>query len=121
MKSLETKLRSWRPRRPSGILKFRLAIVPGKFLRNATHYAGWLAPAAACVWLTLISLNSGGDFSVHPPRQPMMAMIFSNQNHAAFYADWNEQGENCPPDQIFRWTNAGASPSSIRFTSGDNH
>ena len=57
IKSLENQLRSWRPRRPSAALKWRLFLPPS---RNATaRWLGWLTPAAACAWLVVLSLDSG--------------------------------------------------------------
>ena len=58
MKSLENRLRSWRPRRR------RRGLSGGCFWRarpraaHDTACAGWLAPATACALLTLLILNS---------------------------------------------------------------
>jgi hypothetical protein len=115
LKQLETNLRSWRPRRPSAMLKWRLGIASGKFLPSVARFASLLVPAAACVLLAILSLNSENSFSGGISRQPMMAMISSNQNCATYWAKMNAQGENCPPSQIFKWTNDSASPFSMRF------
>ena len=118
LKQLETKLRSWRPRRPSATLKFTLAVVSGNWLPRATRLVGWLTPVAACVLLAVLNLNSQNDFS-RVTRTPV-ALILSNQNYATYWQGLNEQGENSPSAHIFKWTNANDSMSNMRFTSGTN-
>ena len=69
MNSLETRLRSWRPRRPSARLKRRhFSARPGAPRRNVAWLLGWLAPAAACVLLTVLALNSDNGLSGCFPR-----------------------------------------------------
>jgi hypothetical protein len=78
MNSLEAQLRSWRPRRPSARLKRRLfgtSLAPG-----AAWIVGSLAPAAACVMLTLGFFNSHNSLSglSYPPVREMVATDWSN-------------------------------------------
>jgi hypothetical protein len=78
MNSLEAQLRSWRPRRPSARLKRRLfgtSLAPG-----AAWIVGSLAPAAACVMLTLGFFNSHSGLSglSYPHAQEMVATDWSN-------------------------------------------
>jgi len=115
LKQLETKLRSWRPRRPSATLKFKLAVASGNLLPRAARFASWLVPATACVLLAVINLNSQNISGISHPT--MAGIILSNQNYAAFCGEWNAQGENSPSAHIFKWTNANVSMSNMRFTS----
>jgi hypothetical protein len=118
MKSLENRLHSWRPRRPSATLKWRLAIASGNFLPKAARFAGVLVPATACVLLAVLNLNSEARFTGGAPASPVIPMALSNQNYTTYYEGLLAgKGENCPPSQIFKWTNGGASTSSMRFTS----
>ena len=64
MKPMETRLRSWRPRRPSATLKWRLLLARAAHgarvanMPRMMRVAGWLTPATACALLTLLILNS---------------------------------------------------------------
>lgn len=95
------------------MLKFKLAAASGNWLPTATRFIGWLTPIAACALLAVLNLSSQNNFS-RVTRQPM-PMSLSNQ--AAFYGELNARGENSPPAHIFKWTNADASMSNMRFTS----
>ena len=66
MNLLETQLRSWRPRRPSAGLKRRLFSARPGARRERGLALGWLAPATACLLLTLAVFNSGNDFPPFP-------------------------------------------------------
>jgi hypothetical protein len=112
LNQLESRLRSWRPRRPSTTFKLRLALATGNFFPRAARFAGVLVPAAACVLLAMLNSNSQGEF---PSHAPLFSVSVSNQNYAAYWVEAGEKGENCPPGQIFKWTNAGTSTSSMRF------
>lgn len=115
MKELEMKLRSWQPRRPSAMLRFKLAVAAGNFLPRAARFASWLVPATACLVLAMLNLRSENYTSVSRP--PMTAMILSNQNYAAYWQGFDQHLENSPSAHIFRWTNDSASMSNMRFTS----
>ncbi len=58
MKSLESRLRSWRPRRASATLKWRLFLARATNVPRMIRVAGWLTPATACALLTMLVLNS---------------------------------------------------------------
>ncbi len=53
MDSLETRLRSWRPRRPSAKLERRLFAATTVWTPKMAWLVGSLAPATACLLLTL--------------------------------------------------------------------
>jgi len=98
MKELETKLRSWQPRRPSATLKFKLAATSGSWLPRAARFTGWLAPVAACVLLAVTNLNFS-NFSAGISSAPMTGMILSNETYATCWLELHAQGENSPPAQ----------------------
>jgi hypothetical protein len=113
MNSLETQLRSLKPRRPSAGLERRIFIARA-MPRAMTWWVGSLAPVAACVALTFMIANSGGNFSGgSQDESPMMAMVLSNQNDAAYAAADSRRGENNWISATFDWTNRGDFTSSI--------
>ena len=66
--SLENQLRSWRPRRPSAKLERRLfGSADQARAESRRGLLGSLAPAAACVLLTLSDFNSGNAIPGIPP------------------------------------------------------
>ena len=70
MKSLETRLRSWRLRRPSATLKWRLFLARVASVPRMMRVASWLTPATACALLTLLILNSENAVPAGGHRQP---------------------------------------------------
>jgi len=114
LKAMETKLRSWQPRRPSPTLKWKLIALSGRCLHRSARVGGLLVPAAACALLAVLSLNSNSAFpgaGIHPP---LLAINSSNQNAEIYWPALDASGENRPLPQIFKWTNASSSPSSMR-------
>ena len=111
MKSLEEQLRSWRPRRPSATLKWRLFLPSSR--NTAARWLGWLTPTAACAWLALLSLNSGGGIPGPSRSSPMMAMNSNNLSYATSWQGFAQRGENAPVPAIFKWTNTGSSTFTI--------
>ncbi len=102
--SLETRLRSWRPRRPSAKLERRLFGAPARLLPKVAWLLGSLAPATACLLLTLSMFNPGN--SGHSLRhEPLVAMILSNQNYAAYASDNFRGAQNNLSAVTFEWTN----------------
>lgn len=114
MKSLEDQLRSLPPRRPSATLKWRLFLAPSR--SSTARFLGWLTPAAACVWLAVLNLDSGHSISSAGRRAPMIAVISSNPICASYWPGCAGRGENAPIPAIFKWTNTGSSTSTIDFT-----
>ncbi|MEJ0089835.1 MAG: hypothetical protein WDM80_08845 [Limisphaerales bacterium] len=74
--------------------------------------AGSLAPAAACLLLTLSTFDHTGR-GVAVRSDPMIAMILSNQSFAAYAPDSFPKGENRLATVTFEWTNRSVSPSSM--------
>ena len=112
MDSLENRLRSWQPRRPSAKLKRRLFAAPASALPGAAWLLGSLAPATACVLLTFSAFNPENPRSLLG-HEPLTAMIMSNQNYAAYAADNFRGTENRLSSVTFDWTNHGGFTSSM--------
>jgi hypothetical protein len=110
--SLENQLRSLRPRRPSAGLRRKLFAAPVNATRRMAWVLGSIAPAAACVLLSLSVYNSGNlGVSSHPT--PVLAMILSNQNYAAYASSNEREPQNSLFSVTFDWTNHGEFPSSM--------
>jgi len=113
MNLLETQLRSWRPRRPSARLKWRLFASPARVMPQMAWFLGWLAPATACALLTLSVFNSGNSLPGNTSRhEPMVAMMLSNR-YAAYVSGAFQSGQNDPPSVALDWTNRSGSASSM--------
>ena len=114
MKSLESRLRSWRPCRPSATLKWRL------FLTRAAHgarvanmprmvrVAGWLTPTTACALLTILILNSENAVPAGGHRQPAIMAMLSNQSYAVSMTSRQSEQNNLSVF-TFDWTNRSGS------------
>jgi hypothetical protein len=112
MDSLENRLRSWQPRRPSAKLERRLFATASRFLPKMAWLLGSLAPATACLLLTFSAYNAGN--TVHSSRhEPMIAMILSNQSYAAYASDNFRGAQNNLSAVTFDWTNHNISTSSM--------
>ena len=118
MDSLETRLRSWQPRRPSAKLKQRLFAAPASFMPKTLWLLGSLAPATACVLLTFSVFNSENTGSLLH-HEPVSAMILSNQNYAAYASDNFRGSQNGLSSVTFDWTNHGGFTSSMSPFSRD--
>lgn len=111
MKTLETRLRSLKPRRPSAQLRQKLfdttEVDPGM-----AAFARWLAPAAACVIFTVMALNHPATTTERAAAESsgLLAMSFSNQHYAAYLPG----SFQCEANRLdtFGWTNGGGFPSS---------
>jgi hypothetical protein len=107
--SLENQLRSSQPRRPSAGLRRKLFGDPVKATRRVAWFLGSLAPAAACLLLT-ISVFNPGNYGGSTHLEPM---VLGNQS-SAVYASGNDGGtENNLFSVTFDWTNHGNFTSSI--------
>jgi hypothetical protein len=116
--SLESRLRFWQPRRPSAKLKRRLFATPASIMPKVAWLLGSLAPVTACVLLSFSVFNS--ENAVHLlRREPMAAMILSNQNYAAYASDNFREAQNGLSSVTFDWTNHGGFTSSIAPFSRD--
>ena len=115
LKSLETRLGSWRPRRPSATLKWRLFLARAANVPRMVRVAGWLTPATACGLLTLLLLNSESAAPASGRRSPFSMAMISNQSYAV-YATSRQSEQNNLSAFTFDWTNGSGSGSTLRFT-----
>lgn len=97
--SLETQLRSWRPRRPSARLKRRL--FGFSFPAGTAWIAGSLAPATVCALLTAGILNMRGGVSYRPAHE----LVASNLSDVAFTIDGFASPQNHWSSVTFDSTN----------------
>ena len=73
-----------------------------------------MAPATACVLLAFSVFNPGNTGnSLH--RDPMAAMILSNQNYAAYASDNFAAAQNNFSSVTFDWTNRNVSSLVFSF------
>ena len=113
MDSLENRLRSCQPRRPSARLKRRLFAAPASLMpKGAAWLLGTLAPAMACLLLTFSAFNPANTGNLLR-RETLTAMILSNQNYAAYASDNFRGTENRLSSVTFDWTNHSDFPSSM--------
>jgi hypothetical protein len=112
MNSLENRLRSWQPRRPSARLERRLFAAPFDLMPKMAWLVGSVVPAAACLLLTFSIFNSGNP-GISMRHEPMIGMILSNQNYAAYASGNFREGENNLSAVTFEWTNHSVSHSSM--------
>src|SRR5262245_32903458 len=112
--NLETRLRSWTPRRPSPGLERRIfdgrtASKPGEGRRHPwpalPAFASLLAPAAACLLLAAGVLTHSGPLTnaVRSEREALAAMSVSNQSFAAYLPGSFQLSANRL--DTFGWTN----------------
>lgn len=112
---METRLRSWRPRRASATLKWHLFLARAASVPRMIRIAGWLTPATACALLTLLILNSENAIPAGGHRQPSIMAMMSNQSYAV-YATSRQSEQNNLSVFTFGWTNGSDSGSIPRFT-----
>jgi hypothetical protein len=111
----ETQLNSWQPRPPSARLKQKIFSAQ-PHAASATWFWRGLAPATACLLLTFLAFNQGGNLSMDSMNRKLeTTMIMSNQSCAA-YASGAQDEQNHLAAVTFDWTNHGGFQSIIRFT-----
>ena len=115
MKSLESRLRSWRPRRPSATLEWRLLLARIASVPRMIRVAGWLTPATACALLTMLVLNSENAIPSGVHGQPSIMALVSNQSYAV-YATSRQSEQNNLSIFTIDLTNHSGSGSTLVFT-----
>jgi hypothetical protein len=80
-------------------------------------FLGWLAPATACVLLTLSAVNSENSTCRGPSGyEPMGAMMLSNRSYAAYVSGDFQARQNSLSSVTFDLTNhSGSTPSVSSF------
>ena len=110
MTKLETRLRSWRPRRPSVRLKERLfGVAPQP---NSAHGLQWLAPATAILVLVFALFQQGPGVTQGSHASWELGAFLSNHSAAPYLTAAYSRGRN-RLDNSFEWTNGSNSFSSI--------
>ncbi len=115
MKSLETRLRSWRPRRASATFRWRLFLARAANVPHTVRIACWLTPATACALLTMLVLNSENAAPGSGHRQPSIMAMMSNQSYAVSVTSRQSEQNNLSVF-TFDWTNGSGSGSISSFT-----
>jgi hypothetical protein len=111
MKLFENRLHSLQPRRPSPRVKQRLfGPTPQREAINLS--LRWIAPAAACLLLTVAILNQESSRG-QSPRQPFIGMISSNFLYTNLLPGSHLQSQNSISPASFEWTNPGGFTSNI--------
>lgn len=111
MNPLEAQLRSWTPRRPSpGIERRLFGRHPFQF--TLPKLVTVLAPTAACLVLTVMSLKQQPLLPSGGAPAEMIAMSLSNQSYAPYLPENSQSVANRVA--TFEWTNRGYSQSSVR-------
>lgn len=113
---METRLRSWTPRRPSAKLKARLfsGSTAGAPVRAPSW--NWLAPATGCLLLLFVTFGRHGqglNSLAGTGESPVIALTLSNQSLAAYLPGSFPYEQNAVPADTFEWTNTSRSTSSI--------
>jgi len=122
MNSLEARLRSWKPRPPSRIVKARIFSVPTSAFSDPGE-CSWglalsrLAPAAAAVILLFGSLRGRvlptSDLTQADGDRAFASLALSSFSAACSYSSPETYEHNSVPAVIFASTNRGRSPSSV--------
>lgn len=112
---LETRLRSWAPRRPSEKISRRLFSRDQTPQRPLALRWGWMAPATAVLLFGLLLLNQHGSrpSSTTGSPAPIVAMLMSNQSVLAYLPTSPFSEQDRLLGQTLEWTNARGSTSSI--------
>ena len=122
LNELETQLRSWVPRRPSGRLKRRLF---GRPLAQETAEApfrfSWLPPATAALLLLCVLFNQHSSQAISSAGpNSIIAVALSNQSIAPWLQGSFSREHNGLPRSTFTWTNRDGSNSDIGSRSYSN-
>ena len=120
MKSLETRLRSWRPRRASATLKWRLFLARATNMPRMMRVAGWLTPATTCALLTLLILNSENAATTVGQQQPSIMVMLSNSTYAVSVTSHQSEQNNLSVF-TFDWTRGSGLGSTLHFTTIPSH
>jgi hypothetical protein len=115
MSLLETRLGSWKPRRPSARIRRHLFPVPHARPELA-RALNWLAPATACLLLPVAAFRQESISNNPLHRDPAIAMMLSNQNTAVYLTGDRSQVEHNVLSATFESTNRSGSTFNTGFT-----
>ena len=109
----ETRLRGWRPRRPSNTLKRRIFSATRESVAPAWRWS-WncAAPAMVCACMALMVVHY--NFTAEPHgAKPVVSLLASNESGAVPFSDVASEAENHVAAVTFDWTNHTGFKSSI--------
>ena len=116
LNSLETRLGSWKPRRPSAGIKRRLFPAP-QVRREMVRLLNWLAPATVCTLVALAAFRQENGIPTQPPRHdPAVALMMSNLNTVAYLAGGPSASAQNLLSSTFEFTNRNGSALNRGFT-----
>ena len=116
MNSLESRLGSWKPRRPSAKIKRRLFPAPHSHV-EVVRLLNWLAPATICMLVALAAFRQENGMSTQSRRpDPAVALMLSNQSVVAYLAGGRSQVEQNVLQSTFEFTNRNGSALNGGFT-----
>ena len=117
MNPLEQQMRSWHPRRPSTTRKVRIFGVTQP-AHTARWFWGSLAPSMACLWLTLLTINHGGDGL---GQKSKISLGRGQHDCADFTPEQSLTTQNNLLGAVtFEWTNRSSFNSTVGFTPSTN-
>jgi hypothetical protein len=108
---IESRLRSWQPRRPARRIEARLFGAPGGApARRPWHWHhGWTGALTAAAFMFLAAWNAAHMGGIVWEPTVMAGMAVSNRSYAASLAAVQH---NCFTAPIFGWTTDGEIPTS---------
>jgi hypothetical protein len=112
MNPLETRLRSWQPRRPSAGLRNRIFTAPPAAQWVPAWWVRALAPAAACLFLALGMIQQSDTLTRGSGRDAFLAGLIPS-NRPIYVPDHYQSEQNSYPQVTFGWTNQSGSTSVI--------
>ncbi len=121
MNELETRLRSWTPRRPSQALERR--IFPQRAVYYRSELLAWLVPSTICLLMTLLTVSQSPDMALAraPRDSAMIPAALSNQSYAAYLSGSYQPMANRL--DTFGWTTPlgfTSSMDSLSYPKGTN-
>lgn len=109
-------MRSWQLRLPAAGLRKKI-LKAGPASPGTRWLWGCLAPAMACLLLSLLAANRGGD---NFGSKPMLGMVLSNQSYVAYASSGSQTAQNHLATVTFDSTNRSGIQSIIGFTPTTN-
>ena len=113
-----TGLSTWKLRQPAAGLRRRI-FAARPVAPEHKYFWNLLVPAAACMMLTLLVLNSSNVLS--PASHSLAGSLnLSNLSYSAFGSGGSQNAQNHMDSLTFAWTNRSGLSSPIGFTSSTN-
>jgi hypothetical protein len=99
---------------------FASAVKPGPVSERPYPIGlGWIAPVAACLMLVAMVSQSPQSAGLAGGTNPVVGVVLSNHNAAAFLLAGYQPRANSIPAETFEWTNGGGFTSSTGSISAE--